>query len=365
MQNKKDMKKLEVTSTAFFYIVKELQAEVVGGYINNLQLVNHEDNNLIKIKIHKTKTKELIVSPNILFLTELAYPVNPESGGLIKFLKKKLYNQKIQEIKQDKNNRVVYFKLDDYYLIFEFFSASNIILADLEFKIITSKQKEEWKDRIIKKNEKYSFPQGKEITEKTQKELLEDIKDKNLKATISYFVKEYNIYSGYINQEKTQKEIVEKTKELYDLRRPSLALEKGKNEDESLVLVAEGKEKQNSFGFFKIISEYFAEKLKTEETKIEKKSKNKQTSILDSQIKTRKEYEKIASNLQIEGEKIYEYFQIIEKVNEQIRLARDKKIGPEEIIKKLNDYFSKNHKELHVKSIDTKERSYVLEIKEN
>lgn len=359
------MKKLEVTSAAFFYITKELQAEITGGYINNLQLVDHEDNNLIKIKIHKTKTKELVVSPQILFLTELTYPVNPEGGGLIKFLKKKLYNQRIQEIRQDKNNRVIYLKLDDYYLIFEFFSNSNIILTDLELKIITSKQKEEWKDRIIKKNEKYTFPQGKEIFEKTQKELLEEIKDKDLKATISYFVKDYNIYPGYINQEKTQKDIVKKIKELYDLKNPSLVLEKGKTEDELLVLVAKGKEKQDPFDFFKIISENFAEKLKTEETKIEKKSKNKQTSILDSQIKTRKEYEKIASNLQIEGEKIYEYFQIIEKVNEQIRLARDKKIGPEEIIKKLNDYFSKNHKELHIKSIDTKERSYVLEIKEN
>jgi predicted ribosome quality control (RQC) complex YloA/Tae2 family protein len=358
------MKKLEVTSAAFFYIVKELQAEVAGGYINNIQLVNHEDNNLIKIKIHKTKTKELIVSPQILFLTELAYLVNPESGGLIKFLKKKLYNQKIQEIKQNKNNRVVYFKLDDYYLIFEFFSNSNIILTDLEFKIITSKQKEEWKDRIIKKNEKYFFPKGKDLSEKTQKELLEEIKDKDLKATISYFVKEYNIYSGYINKEKTQKDIIKKIKELYDYKNPIFALENGNTENELLVLVAEGKEKQNAFEFFKIISETIAEKLKTEETKTEIKSKNKNVSIFDSQIKTRKEYEKIASELQLEGEKIYEYFQIIEKVNEQIRLAREKKVAPEEIIKKLNDYFSKNQKELSIKSIDTKERSYVLEIKD-
>lgn len=358
------MKKLEVTSTAFFYIVKELQEEVLGGYINNLQLVNQEDNNLIKIKIHKKKTKELIVSPNILFLTELAYPVNPESGGLIKCLKKKLYNQKIQEIKQDKNNRVVYFKLDDYYLVFEFFSNSNIILTDLDFKVITSKQKEEWKDRIIKKNEIYSFPQGKEIVKKTEKELLDEIKDKDLKATISYFVKEYNIYPGYINKEKTQKEIVKKIKGIYDCETPALVLEKGRNEDEILVLVAIGKEKQEPFDFFKIISETLAEKLKTEETVTEKKSKNKNVSILESQIKTRKEYEKIANDLQKEGEKIYEYFQIIENINEQIRLARNKKIAPDVIIKKLNEYFSKNQKELSIKSIDTKERSYVLEIKE-
>lgn len=358
------MKKLEVISTAFFYIVRELQDELVGGYINNLQLVNHEDKNLIKIKIHKKKTKELIVTPNILFLTELIYPVNPDSGGLIKFLKKKLYNQRIQEIKQDKNNRVVFFKLDDYYLIFEFFSNSNIILTDLEFKVVTSKQKEEWKDRIIKKHEIYSFPQGKEITNKTEKELLEEIKDKDLKATISYFVKEYNIYSGYINQEKTQKEIVKKINEIYNYEAPAFSLEKGRNEDESLVLIIDGKEKQEPLSFFKLISETFAEKLIAAETTAEKKSKNKNQSILESQMQTRKEYEKIANELQIQGEKIYEYFQIIESVNQQIRIARDKKIAPEEIVKKLNDYFSKNKKELSIKSIDTKERSYILEIKE-
>lgn len=357
------MKKIEVTSTAFFYIVKELESELLGGYINNIQLVNSQDNNIIKIKIHKQKTKELIVTSQVLFLTNLVLPVNSESGGLLKFLKKKLYNQKIQEIKQDKNNRVIYLKLDDYYLIFEFFSNSNIVLTDLELKVITSKQKEEWKDRIIKKNEIYSFPQGKEIANKNKKELTIETKDLDLKKTISYFVKEYNVFSGYINEAKTQTEIINKTTALYNYKNPLLVLDQEKKENEILILVTEGKEKLNAFDFFKEITNQCVSNIQLTETKVEIKTKNRNISIQDNQLKTRKEYEKIAKDLEFEAQKIYEYFSIIDKVNEQIRIARTKKIAPEDIIKKLNDYFIKNHKELKIKSIDTKKGNYVLEVK--
>jgi predicted ribosome quality control (RQC) complex YloA/Tae2 family protein len=357
------MKKLEVTSTAFFYIVNFLEKELLGGYINNIQLINYESNDIIKLKIHKTKTKELIVTPNVLFITDFVLPVNPENGGLLKFLKKKLYNQKIQEIKQDKNNRVVFLKLDTYYLIFEFFSSSNIILTDLEFNIITSKQKEEWKDRTIKRGEKYLFPKGKEINLKKPKELLLEIADLNLKDTISYLVKEYNVAPAYISEIKTKEKMVTEIERLYSLEYAKLKLVEGKTKEAVLVLIEATKEQQTTADFFKGIAENYIQNIQAPETKIEIKSKNKQTSILDSQIEKRKEYEKIAKDLEIEAQKIYEYFTVLEKINEQIRLAREKKIPNEEILKKLNAYFSKNYKELNIKSINTKEQSYILEIK--
>ncbi len=354
--------KLDITSTAFFYIVKELQNEFLNGYINNIQLVNYVSNDVLKIKIHKGKTKELIVTSQVLFVTDLVLPVNLECGGLIKFLKKKLYNQRIQEINQDKNNRVVYFKLDDYYLIFEFFSKSNIILTDLEFNIVTAKQKEEWKDRAIKKNEKYYFPQGEDITKKTKKELLKETEELHLKGTISFFVKKYNIYSGYINELTTKQKIIEKAIKLYSYKNVKLCFEEIDNK--SIVLVAACKDKQEVVDFFKEISGHYVKNIQLLETKIETNGKNKQEIILAGQLKTKKEYEKITKELEEEAQKIYGYFQIIEKVNQQIKIARGKKIAPEEIIKTLNDYFAKNYTELKIKSIDTKETSYVLEIKD-
>jgi predicted ribosome quality control (RQC) complex YloA/Tae2 family protein len=356
------MKRLDVTSTAFFYIVKVLNSELLGGYINNIQLVNYETNDIIKLKIHKTKTKELIITPNALFITDRVLPVNSESGGLLKFLKKRLYNQKIQEIKQDKNNRLVFFKLDKYYLIFEFFSNSNIILTDLEFNVITSKQKEEWKDRIIKKGEKYVFPRGQEIDLENLKKIELEIKELDLKKTISYLVKEYNIYPEYIKNFKTKGEIIKEIKKLYSLKNAIMVVAPGKTENELIGLVKENNESVSAFAFFKEIINNYA-MFTAEETSAEKKSKKKQISIIESQIQTRKEYENIAKNLEIEAQTIYQYFQIIEKINEQIKIAREKKIPNVEILKKINSYFSSNQKELKIKSINTKEQSYILEIK--
>ena len=353
------MKKLDVTSTAFFYIVKELETEFLNGYINNIQLVNYEENNILKFKIHKTKTKELIITPQILFVTDLIYPTNPECGGLIKFLKKKLYNQKIHEIKQDKNNRVIYFKLDAYYLIFEFFSNSNIILTDHEFNIVTAKQKEEWKDRIIKKNEKYLFPQNKDIKEVDIKQLMDETKDFDLKQTISYLVKEYNTYPGYLVGD-TKEEVVKRLKEIYSFNNPLLYLEeKGEKE---IVVVRENDSVVDNYKFFEAISKHYIENIKIDNVKEEVTKTKKQNSILESQEKTKEEYLEIANTLQKEGEAIYSYFQTIEKINEQIRLARDKKINETEIIEKLNLYFSKNQKELKVTKIDLKNKTYTLEI---
>lgn len=360
MQKTDFMKEIEITSTALYYVTEIIKPEIIGGYINNIQMVDSSDY-LLKIKIHKQKTKEIIVSAKMPFISEHTLPVHPEPNGLIKFLKKKLYNQRIQEFLQDKNNRVVYFKLDDYYLILELFSNSNIILTDLEFTIITSKQKEEWKDRVIKKNEKYLFPQNKDIKEIDIKTLKEETKELDIKKTISYLVKEYNIYPGYLQTE-DKTEAIKLAKELYSITNPTLEIEE--TDTKKILIVKDNKESIASEEFFKTINEHYIENIKIENIKEETTKAKKQNSILESQLQTKKDYQEIADKLQKEGEAIYSYFQTIEKVNEQIRIAREKKIPEVEIINKLNDYFSKTNSELKITKINLKDKTYILDIKE-
>lgn len=357
MQKTDFMKEIEMTSTALYYVIEKIKQEFIGGYINNIQTI--EGKNLTKIKIHKQKTKELIVSDKLLFIPEHSLPVSEKPHGLIKFLKKKLYNQKIHEINQDKNNRVVYFKLDNYYLIFELFSKSNIILTHLDFVIITSKQKEEWKDRTIVKNEKYLFPQNKNIKETKLEELDKETKDFDVKKTISYLVKEYNVYSGYLLGN-TSKEIIHCAKQIYELKNPTIDIEE--TEQKKIVVVKEGNTQTD---FFTQINKHYVLDIIINDKKEEKQKINKQEAIHEQQIQTKKEYQRKADELQKEGEMIYVYFQTIEKINQQISIARDKKITEKEIIAKLNDYFSKNQKELKIKEINLKEKSYILEILNN
>ncbi len=354
------MKDIEITSTALYYVVEKIKPEVIEGYVNNVQLIDSSDY-LLKLKIHKQKTKEIIIGSKFPFISEHSLPVNSSPDGLIKFLKKKLYNQRIQEFTQDKNNRVIYLKLDDYFLIFELFSNSNIILTDLEFTIITSKQKEEWKDRIIKKNEKYIFPQNKDIKEKTIKELEEETNEFDIKKTISYLVKEYNVSPIYL-QTDNKTDAIKLAKKIYNYKFPLIDIEE--TENKKTIIVKENKSDIALNEFFKQINEHYIENIKIDNVKEETTKTKKQNSILESQLQTKKEYQEIADKLQKEGEAIYSYFQTIEKVNEQIRIARDKKIPEDEIIKKLNDYFSKNQNQLKITKINLKDKTYTLDIQE-
>ena len=138
------MKDIEITSTALYYVVEKIKPEIIGGYVNNVQLIDSSDY-LLKLKIHKQKTKEIIIGSKFPFISEHSLPVNSSPDGLIKFLKKKLYNQRIQEFTQDKNNKVIYLKLDDYFLIFELFSNSISFLQIQNLQLLLLNKKKNGK----------------------------------------------------------------------------------------------------------------------------------------------------------------------------------------------------------------------------
>lgn len=344
------MKKIQTTSTVFYYISKELDEKLTLGYINNVQTI---ENDIWKIKIHKQKTKELIITPLICFISNNAFPVTT-INGFEKYLKKKLYNQRIKEISQDKNNKVIYFKLDQFYLIFEFFSKSNIILTDLDFKIITSKQKEEWKDRKIIKNEIYKFPSGKDIKNIKKEDLLKEIKFFDKKEIIRYLSKNYNLAPIEIDRiyTKDQDKFVEKVLSLYKLKKPGLLYFP---EKETYVIEDKGKE------IFQTFENDYKEIYEKKETVIETEKKSKINSVLESQIIKMKEFENKINDLEKEGEFIYRNFSLIENLNKQITLAINKKIPEKEILLKINNYLKEKKVNLKLLKIDQKSKKYIIE----
>ncbi len=357
------MEKIDVTSTVFNYVVKDLSNELIGGYINNIQAI---DENTFKIKIHKQKTKQLIVNNNICFLSDYVLPTN-ETNGLTKFLKKTLLNQRVHDIKQDKNNRVVYFKLDKHYLIFEFFSNSNIILTDLDLKIITSKQKEEWKDRIIKKGEIYKFPANIDIREHTENEIIKQLEednkikigDINKRGLISYLVKKYKLPPSDIEivigeKEKITKETIKRIKGIYEFKNPRLVVLDGNKNKILSVVDEEGK-------LYDDVEKYYLEVYKNNVVEIQTTKQNKNNIILTEQIDTKRRFEEQINKLNKEGEIIYSYFTHIEQINTQIKLATNKKINETEIISKINDYLNNNKISMKIISINQKSKTYVAE----
>ncbi len=343
------MEKIETTSTAFYYIANKLKEELLGGYINNVQTI---DKDVWKIKIHKKQTKQLVVSPDVCFITNYQLPV-AVSGGFEKYLKKVLYNQKIHELSQNKNNRLIYFKLDKYYLIFEFFSSSNIILTDLDFKIITSKKKEEWKDRKIIKNEIYKFPAGEDIKIEDEKEIIKEIKNLDEKEIIKYFSKRFNIAPVEINN--IENKTVKNIKKIYEYKKPILTIiEKA---SKKTITVEDNKEETN---IFENIEKIYIEKYKIKVIEKKDTKKDKLLKIIDNQRKTKIEFENNIITLDKEGEVIYSYFTIIDEINKSINGALNKKVNVEEIIKKINAYLEKGKQPLKILEINQKKKTYKL-----
>lgn len=341
------MNKLIATSTVFYYITKKLQEELVGGYINSVQTI---DDRVWKIKIHKKETKNLIVAEDICFLSNYKFAVD-KIGGFEKYLKKKLDNQKIHEINQNENNRLIYFKLDKFYLIFEFFSKSNIILTDIDFKIITSKQKEEWKDRIIAKDHIYKFPQSTHILN-YKEDINKEIKDLSKAELIKYFSKKFNIAPVELN--KLKEITIENILEIYNTPFPILEIS-----ENNYVVVKNHRTKE----FFRDIEEIYLKKYtlkvtKNEDTKIKKTEK-----ILFDQKKYKQELLNKIKETKQQGDLIYQYFSTIEQINNNINKALKKEIPTKEIIEKINSALINQKTELKIKKIDRKSKSYILFVK--
>lgn len=344
-------KNIQITSTLLFFISKKLKKELNLGYINNVQTV---EENIWKIKIHAKKTKELIITPEFCFISEHIFPVS-EIKGFEKYLKKTLYNQRILNIYQDKNNKVICFKLDKYYLIFEFFSKSNIILTDQNFKIITSKQKEEWKDRTIKKGEIYIFPAGEDIKNKTELEISNEIKNFSEPEKIKHLSKKYNLAPIEINQMISEKKnLIKEIIKIYSLE--EIGIKKIIKEDKITFIAYENKE-----DIFKILEREFQNIYEKKNVEVEKIKISKNEEILINQENKKKEFETKINILEKEGEFIYTNFSLIEEINKQIFFATEKKIPEKEIIQKINKYFENKNIFLKIIEINQKNKTYIIE----
>jgi predicted ribosome quality control (RQC) complex YloA/Tae2 family protein len=344
------MSRKEITSNVFYYLCKELEKELCLGYINNIQNIDYDT---IKIKIHRKRTKQLIVRKEILYISNYDLKVMTKSTEFVRFLKKKLYNQRIQEIKQHNNNKVVYFTLDDYFLIFEFFSNSNIILTNKEFVVVSAKRYERWKDRNIIRHEKYSFPKCGVVFD-----IKEDLNLKDTKEIIKYFVNNYNIAPFYIKDIlKDSKDIGKDIKKLFEFKSVDVI------DNNNLFVVKESKENKDISEVFDklFVNDYLENK---DENQQQTKKQTKIKLVLEKQDEKLKDFEEKIKVLKKEAETIYLHFNIIDEINKQINAAIAKKIPKKEIQETINKFFKSKDSNLKIKEIDLKNKKYTLHIKQ-
>ncbi len=110
--------------------------------------------------IFKTRNKMILISlPDYITMTN-KFKVPFEVTNLTSFIRKRIKNKKIEDIRIVNWDRIICFEFDEYKIYLELFSKGNFIICDNENIILVASKYETRKDRTIRKHETYSPPKN-------------------------------------------------------------------------------------------------------------------------------------------------------------------------------------------------------------
>ncbi len=338
---------ITLSNLALKHLIEELQI-LENGFINNSQTTKE---GLLKLKIHtKQGDKNLIITDNLLYLSEKSLPANQNPGGFSALLKKYLNNQRIISLKQKGLDRILVFEFPEKYLIVELFAKGNIILCERDFKIIKAMKKEEWKDRKLQKDEIYKFPSSKGINplEENENEFYEKL-IKNKKTFFGATLDILNIFPTLLekvfidlnfDKKENASEITKDkaTKLLSLIKKIYNSKEEKPYLNQNIIYSTElGLTKEKEFeNLNKAINELIiTQEPKNLSKKVMEKKENKvdKISIILNQIKKLELDEK---ELKEKGDKIYLNYSEIKELVETIKKGEKKGLSAEEIMEKIN-----------------------------
>lgn len=337
------MKQSQLTSLDLYYLLKELQ-NLIGAKVDHVYNPSRKE---IVLQLHLANVgkKILIIrAPDAMWLADVR-PETKEISQFCKILRKYLINSRLCMIKQLGFERIAEFvfdKKEKYSLIFELFSKGNVILAKNNV-IIAAAEQQRWAARTIKPKEEYKLP-AKEFNflelkiDDFKKMLAKTDRESAVKALAielglgGSYSEEACILAGIDKNKKPNELDGEEIKKLFN----AFSELKGKKADEDIVYRFKGVTISSGQGrYLKRIEE------------IER--------IIAEQKATIKSLEDSGEENKRKGEFIYERYNLIKEIIEQIKAAREK-YSWKEIKEKL-----KGHK--MVKDVNEKEKSIILELK--
>jgi len=146
----------KITNLTLRYLILELKPLLEGAFLNRVQEVDRE---IYKFKIRTREgSKDLIIRPSALYLTQYKIPAKQNAYGFGAFLNKHLKNKKIMGVEQHGSDRIAILEFSDYFLIAEFLSDFNIVLCNHEMEILQPLHRKAYRDRTLKKGIPYQFP---------------------------------------------------------------------------------------------------------------------------------------------------------------------------------------------------------------
>lgn len=337
--------KKELNFLELHFLVQELQG-CIGVRVDKI----YEPDGFL-FQLHKSGMGKLFlrITQNVLWLSK-AKPLIPESvSGLCSLLRKYLEGKKLAAIEQLGSERIVRFSFqtqkETFYLYVELFSNGNIILTDEKGKILGAKEERAWRDREIKRGLAYVPPPAKAHLF----ELKEIPADEKALASLGF--------GKLLAREITARgSTFAAYKSLLKEKLSPRAYPDGELSPIKLVQCEE--EGQTFSSFSELIDSRLAQTVQQERVERIRKSfeakKSKLQEVIDLQSRNIEKMEKDAVELQRKGEIIYEHYQELKDILEELNKAKAK-FSLQEIKAKL-----KGHPK--IKDVNPKTSEVIIDI---
>ncbi len=139
-----------------YWLVKEIKPEIEGSWFQKMWKTELG----YKMRFRSDKNVDLILAPpTAVFRTRYAYE-GQEPDGFVMKIRKELRNKRLIEVKQPGFDRIVSFVFEgNVELVVELFSKGNIVLVK-DGKTVVARRYETWKDREIRPGKEYKLPQS-------------------------------------------------------------------------------------------------------------------------------------------------------------------------------------------------------------
>ncbi|MBN2112197.1 NFACT family protein [Candidatus Woesearchaeota archaeon] len=337
---------IEISALDLHYLVQELKF-LEGSKVDRITQPSKEE---VAIQIYVTNKgkKTLKILPGALYLTDKKQETPETLFGFCAALRKYLSNSRLESISQIGSERIVEIifktKEEQYSFIAEFFSGGNAVLCRKDLTIIVPLKQVKSKEREIKAGVKYIHPKKEVDFFKLTLPKLKSMVKKSEQTISRVLAVDVGLGGNYAREVCISAGVDEKTK--------ALGEEKIKKIFDSLNTVLHRK-KEGKMSFNSEIEMAAESQREKPRTKYQKEMERLQKIITKQESKIREIRESSEEN-QRKGESIYENYQLINQIIEEIRKAR-KKHSWKEIKARL-----KGHK--MIKDVNEKTGEIIIEL---
>jgi predicted ribosome quality control (RQC) complex YloA/Tae2 family protein len=355
----------EVSALDLYFLVKEFQ-ELISSKVNQIYQLSKKEF-LFEFHVPNVGKKMLrIVVPSYLYLTETKGEMPEKPEGFCLHLRKSFKNSRVREINLVDFERIIEIvfekKEGKKKMFLEFFDKGNLIVCNTDNKISSVLEFQKWTKRIIKPKEIYKYPtKGFKIDKLNVETLRKLVSQSENDSAVKFLATDVGLGGLYAEEVCLKLDMDKKTK-LKDLdlarikktindllKKPKSVVTENK---EILPILLESLksskyEEANSFNsaLDLVLTKKVAVKKAKEEGKIKEKAVGKVEKMLSAQQKQIETMNKKADESLAKGEAIYNNYQIVKSVVDEINKARKKyswkeikeKLKNHEIIKKINE----------------------------